>query len=133
MLPHCRLTGPEGLDATEDLHIWTEEPRRRRVPRLSAKHRLAVLVVSAILLAERGPVGAYAPEYGGCNLRSRAGDADVAALVMTRPRFEVAARVREAVLVFEPRRTPGDWSEQRVAHSEAAHEKRNQRIPVVTV
>lgn len=56
---------PEGLSAIEDLHIWT--PASVRADRLDfrPKHKLAVLVVSAIPLAE--PVRIIrAPEYGGC-------------------------------------------------------------------
>nr|WP_019283885.1 DUF1802 family protein [Mycobacterium tuberculosis] len=82
---------PEGLDAIEDLHIWTAESVRADRLDFRPKHRLAVLVVSAIPLAEpvrdrldfrpkhrlavlvvsaiplAEPVRlARTPEYGGC-------------------------------------------------------------------
>ncbi|MBL7507823.1 DUF1802 family protein, partial [Escherichia coli] len=41
---------PEGLDAIEDLHIWTAESVRADRLDFRPKHRLAVLVVSAIPL-----------------------------------------------------------------------------------
>lgn len=43
---------PEGLDAIEDLHIWTAESVRADRLDFRPKHKLAVLVVSAIPLAE---------------------------------------------------------------------------------
>lgn len=55
---------PEGLDAIEDLHIWTAESVRADRLDFRPKHKLAVLVVCAIPLAE--PVRlARRPEYGG--------------------------------------------------------------------
>ncbi|SGN43420.1 Domain of uncharacterised function (DUF1802) [Mycobacterium tuberculosis] len=89
---------PEGLDAIEDLHIWTAESVRADRLDFRPKHKLAVLVVSAIPLAE--PVRlARRPEYGGCTSWVQlpvtptlaAPVHDEAALA------EVAARVREAV------------------------------------
>ncbi len=89
---------PEGLDAIEDLHIWTAESVRADRLDFRPKHRLAVLVVSAIPLAE--PVRlARTPEYGGWTSWGElpvtptlaAPVHDEAALA------EVAARVREAV------------------------------------
>ncbi|CLU57723.1 CRISPR-associated endoribonuclease cas6 [Mycobacterium tuberculosis] len=89
---------PEGLDAIEDLHIWTAESVRADRLDFRPKHRLAVLVVCAIPLAE--PVRlARRPEYGGCTSWVQlpvtptlaAPVHDEAALA------EVAARVREAV------------------------------------
>lgn len=43
---------PEGLDAIEDLHIWTAESVRADRLDFRPKHKLAVLVVCAIPLAE---------------------------------------------------------------------------------
>ncbi|CCK56868.1 Conserved protein of unknown function [Mycobacterium canettii CIPT 140070008] len=89
---------PEGLGAIEDLHIWTAESVRADRLDFRPKHKLAVLVVSAIPLAE--PVRlTRTPEYAGCTSwvqlpltpRLAAPVHDEAALV------EVAARVREAV------------------------------------
>ncbi|CMF51261.1 Domain of uncharacterised function (DUF1802) [Mycobacterium tuberculosis] len=89
---------PEGLDAIEDLHIWTAESVRADRLDFRPKHKLAVLVVSAIPLAE--PVRlARRPEYSGCTSWVQlpvtptlaAPVHDEAALA------EVAARVREAV------------------------------------
>ncbi|WP_031744309.1 DUF1802 family protein [Mycobacterium tuberculosis] len=89
---------PEGLDAIEDLHIWTAESVRADRLDFRPKHKLAVLVVCAIPLAE--PVRlARRPEYGGCTSWVQlpvtptlaAPVHDEAALA------EVAARVREAV------------------------------------
>jgi hypothetical protein len=56
---------PEGLSAIEDLHIWT--PASVRADRLDfrPKHKLAVLVVSAIPLVEPARI-TRTPEYGGC-------------------------------------------------------------------
>ncbi|WP_230870336.1 DUF1802 family protein [Mycobacterium canetti] len=89
---------PEGLGAIEDLHIWTAESVRADRLDFRPKHKLAVLVVSAIPLAE--PVRLIrTPEYAGCTSWVRlpltptlaAPVHDGAALA------EVAARVREAV------------------------------------
>ena len=90
---------PDGLAAIEDLHIWTAESVRADRLDFRPKHKLAVLVVSAIPLVE--PVRlARTPEYGGCTswvqlpVRPRDWAPPVyedAALT------EVAARVRDAV------------------------------------
>jgi hypothetical protein len=56
---------PDGLSAIEDLHIWTAESVRADRLDFRPKHRLAVLVVSVIPLAEPVLI-ARTPEYGGC-------------------------------------------------------------------
>lgn len=56
---------PDGLPAIEDLHIWTAESVRADRLDFRPKHKLAVLVVSVIRLAE--PVRLIrTAEYGGC-------------------------------------------------------------------
>jgi hypothetical protein len=56
---------PEGLAAIEDLHIWTAESVRAERLDFRPRHKLAVLVVSAIPLIE--PVRLdRTPEYAGC-------------------------------------------------------------------
>lgn len=56
---------PDGLSAIEDLHIWTDESVRADRLDFRPKHKLAVLVVSVIPLAE--PVRlSRVPEFGGC-------------------------------------------------------------------
>ncbi len=61
-LPVNRL---DGLDTIEDLHIWTAESVRADRLDFRHKHKLAVLVVSAIPLIE--PVRLdRTPEYAGC-------------------------------------------------------------------
>ena len=56
---------PDGLRQIEDLHIWTAESVRADRLDFRPKHKLAVLVVSAIPLVE--PVRlARTPEYAGC-------------------------------------------------------------------
>ncbi|WP_156690237.1 DUF1802 family protein [Mycobacterium sp. Marseille-P9652] len=89
---------PDGLAAIEDLHIWTPESVRADRLDFRPKHKLAVLVVSAIPLAEPARMP-RAPEYAGCTswvqlpLRPALGAPvhDEATL------GEVAARVRDAV------------------------------------
>ena len=89
---------PEGLAAIEDLHIWTAESVRADRLDFRPKHKLAVLVVSVIPLAEPVQI-TRTPEYAGCKswvqlpLRPNlaAPVYDDAALV------EVAVRVRDAV------------------------------------
>jgi hypothetical protein len=89
---------PDGLAAIEDLHIWTAESVRADRLDFRPKHKLAVLVVSAIPLIE--PVRlTRTPEYAGCTswvqLPVRPTLAapvhDDAALT------QIAARVRDAV------------------------------------
>src|SRR5271167_142748 len=56
---------PDGLEALEDLHIWTAESVRADRLDFRPKHKLAVLVVSAVPLLE--PVHlSRTPEYAGC-------------------------------------------------------------------
>ena len=56
---------PDNLGAIEDLHIWTAESVRADRLDFRPKHKLAVLVVSAIPLIE--PVRlTRTPEYAGC-------------------------------------------------------------------
>lgn len=89
---------PEGLSAIEDLHIWTADSVRADRLDFRPKHKLAVLVVSAIPLDE--PLRLVrTPEYAGCkswvDLPLRGSLAppvhDDSALA------DVAARVRDAV------------------------------------
>jgi hypothetical protein len=56
---------PDGLDAIADLHIWTAESVRADRLDFRPKHKLAVLIVQAIPLAEPVRV-ARTPEYAGC-------------------------------------------------------------------
>lgn len=56
---------PDGLSAIEDLHIWTAESVREDRLDFRPKHKLAVLVVSVIPLAEPVRITRN-PEYGGC-------------------------------------------------------------------
>lgn len=59
------VNNPEGLALIEDLHIWTAESVRADRLDFRPKHKLAVLVVSVLPLAE--PIRlARAPEYAGC-------------------------------------------------------------------
>lgn len=89
---------PEHLEAIEDLHIWTTESVRKDRLDFRPRHRLAVLVVQAIPLAE--PVTlARTPDYAGCTSWVQvpvtptlaAPVHDEAALA------RIAARVRDAV------------------------------------
>lgn len=89
---------PEGLDEIQDLHIWTAESIRADRLDFRPKHKLAVLVVSAVPLTDAVRV-ARIPEYAGCtswvqlpvtpNLAAPVHDDAVLA--------EVVARVRDAV------------------------------------
>jgi hypothetical protein len=90
---------PDGLSAIEDLHIWTAESVREDRLDFRPRHKLAVLVVSVIPLAEPVRIP-RAPEYGGCtswaalplaDVRLTAPVHDEAALT------QVARRVRDAV------------------------------------
>jgi hypothetical protein len=56
---------PDGLSAIEDLHIWTAESVREDRLDFRPKHKLAVLVVSVIPLAEPVRITRTA-EYAGC-------------------------------------------------------------------
>lgn len=89
---------PDRLEAIEDLHIWTAESVRADRLDFRPKHKLAVLVVSVIPLAE--PVRlTRTPEYAGCTswvqlpVRPMFGAPvhDDAALT------QIAVRVRDAV------------------------------------
>ncbi|MBW0019283.1 MAG: DUF1802 family protein [Mycobacterium sp.] len=89
---------PEALEEIEELHIWTADSVRCDRLDFRPKHKLAVLVVQAMPLAE--PVRlTRTPEYAGCTswvqlpVRPALGTPvhDNSALT------EVAARVREAV------------------------------------
>lgn len=56
---------PEGLEAIEDLHIWTADSVRADRLDFRPKHRLAVLIVQALPLVE--PVRLVrTPGYAGC-------------------------------------------------------------------
>lgn len=89
---------PDGLAKIADLHIWTDESVRTDRLDFRPKHKLAVLVVSAIPLVH--PISlTRIPEYGGCKswvqldvcpaLASPVHDDATLA--------DVAARVRDAV------------------------------------
>ena len=92
------VNDPDGLEAIEDLHIWTAESVRADRLDFRPKHKLAVLVVSVVPLLEPVRI-ARSPEYAGCTswvqlpvrpaLGTPPGDDDALA--------EVAARVRGAV------------------------------------
>ena len=93
-----QVNRPDGLEAIEDLHIWTTESVRADRLDFRPKHKLAVLVVSAIPLIE--PVRLpRVPEYAGCTswvqlpVRPALGPPVHDAATLT----EVAARVRDAV------------------------------------
>jgi hypothetical protein len=89
---------PDGLEAIQDLHIWTAESVRADRLDFRPKHKLAVLVVSVTPLVEPLRI-VRTPDYAGCTswvqlpLRPALGMPvhDDAALTA------VAARVRAAV------------------------------------
>ena len=92
---------PDGLSEIEDLHIWTAESVR--VDRLDfrPKHKLAVLVVSVIPLAEPVRI-TRTPEYAGCTswvqIPVTPGDVRLAPPVYDDAALnQVAVRVRDAV------------------------------------
>ncbi|WP_202377503.1 DUF1802 family protein [Mycobacterium paraintracellulare] len=89
---------PDGLAAIEDLHIWTPESVRADRLDFRPKHKLAVLVVSVIPLAEPARI-ARTPEYAGCKSWVELPvHAPLAAPVHDDPALDaVAARVRDAV------------------------------------
>ena len=92
---------PDGLPAIEDLHIWTAESVRADRLDFRPKHKLAVLVVSAIPLAEPVLI-ARTPEYAGCTswvgLPLAPADVGLAPPVYDESALsEVAVRVRDAV------------------------------------
>jgi hypothetical protein len=90
---------PDGLSAIEDLHIWTAASVREDRLDFRPRHKLAVLVVSVIPLAE--PVSiARVPEFGGCTswVQLPLADIRLAAPVHDEPALnQVARRVRDAV------------------------------------
>ncbi|GFG64263.1 hypothetical protein MKUB_17530 [Mycobacterium kubicae] len=89
---------PEGLDKIEDLHIWTAESVRADRLDFRPKHKLAVLVVSAMPLVQ--PVRlARTPEYAGCRswVELPADPALGAPVHDDTVLADVAARVRDAV------------------------------------
>ncbi|OBK47337.1 DUF1802 family protein [Mycobacterium kubicae] len=89
---------PEGLDKIEDLHIWTAESVRADRLDFRPKHKLAVLVVSAIPLVQ--PVRfSRTPEYAGCRswVELPADPALGAPVHDDTVLADVAARVRDAV------------------------------------
>ncbi|QNI06409.1 DUF1802 family protein [Mycobacterium kubicae] len=88
----------EGLDKIEDLHIWTAESVRADRLDFRPKHKLAVLVVSAMPLVQ--PVRlARVPEYAGCRswVELPADPALGAPVHDDTVLADVAARVRDAV------------------------------------
>jgi hypothetical protein len=89
---------PEGLSRIEHLHIWTAESVRADRLDFRPKHKLAVLVVSAIPFAE--PVRlSRIPEYAGCTSWVQLPvAAEWAAPVHAHDVLaEIAAQVRDAV------------------------------------
>jgi hypothetical protein len=89
----------DGLPAIEDLHIWTAESVREDRLDFRPKHKLAVLVVSVIPLAEPVRI-ARVPGYGGCTswVQLPLADVRLAAPVHDQPALDqVALRVRDAV------------------------------------
>ena len=89
---------PEGLAAIEDLHIWTAESVRADRLDFRPKHKLAVLVVSAIPLTEPLRLARH-PEYAGCTswVQLPASPALGAPVHDDGELAGVAARVRDAV------------------------------------
>jgi len=89
---------PDGLEAIEDLHIWTAESVRADRLDFRPKHKLAVLVVSAIPLIEPLRL-TRAPEYAGCTSWVQLPVAPVLGTPVTDEAAltEVAVRVRDAV------------------------------------
>ncbi|BDN81682.1 hypothetical protein MMSP_4277 [Mycobacterium sp. 012931] len=89
---------PEGLGEIEDLHIWTAESVRSERLDFRPKHKLAVLVVSAIPLAEPVRVRRV-PEFGGCTswVRLPIAPSNAAPVHDEALLSQVAARVRDAV------------------------------------
>lgn len=92
---------PDGLSAIEDLHIWTAESVREDRLDFRPKHKLAVLVVSVIPLAE--PVHlTRTPDSAGCTswvqLPLRPADVRLAPPVHDDADLnQVTLRVRDAV------------------------------------
>jgi len=89
---------PEGLASIEDLHIWTAESVRADRLDFRPKHKLAVLVVSAIPLTEPLRLDRL-PEYAGCTswVQLPAQPALGAPVHDDAELAGVAARVRDAV------------------------------------
>jgi hypothetical protein len=92
---------PDGLSEIDDLHIWTAESVRADRLVFRPRHKLAVLVVSVLPLAEPVRI-ARTPEYAGCTSWVRIpltpADAELAPpLYDAAALSEVAARVRDAV------------------------------------
>lgn len=92
---------PDGLSAIEDLHIWTAESVRADRLDFRPKHKLAVLVVSVIPLAEPVRI-TRTPEYAGCTswVRLPLAPADVRLADPVHDEVvlnQVARRVRDAV------------------------------------
>ncbi len=89
---------PDGLEEIEDLHIWTADSVRADRLDFRPKHKLAVLVVSAIPLME--PVRlTRTPEYAGCTswVQVPVAPSPAAPVHDDAALAEVAARVRDAV------------------------------------
>ncbi|MGO9385013.1 MAG: DUF1802 family protein [Mycobacterium sp.] len=92
---------PDGLSEIEDLHIWTAESVRADRLDFRPKHKLAVLVVSVLPLAEPVRI-TRTPEYAGCTswvqIPLMPADAElVPPLYDDAALSEVAVRVRDAV------------------------------------
>lgn len=88
----------EGLEEIEDLHIWTAESVRADRLDFRPKHKLAVLVVSAIPLAEPAWVRRTA-DYAGCKswVQLPAAPALAGPVHDDATLSDVAARVRAAI------------------------------------
>ncbi|OBH02305.1 hypothetical protein A5696_12220 [Mycobacterium sp. E2699] len=90
---------PDGLAAIEDLHIWTAESVRADRLDFRPRHKLAVLVVSVIPLAEPVRIERI-PEFAGCKSWVELAPAGVrlAAPVCDEAELDrVVRRVRDAV------------------------------------
>ncbi|SON62430.1 hypothetical protein MSIMFI_03955 [Mycobacterium simulans] len=89
---------PEGLEKIEDLHIWTSESVRSERLDFRPKHKLAVLVVTAIPLVEPVKLDRTS-EYAGCTSWVQLPVTPLLASPVHDDALlsEVATRVREAV------------------------------------
>jgi hypothetical protein len=95
----AKVVAAQEVNRPDGLHIWTAESVREDRLDFRPKHKLAVLVVSVIPLAEPVRI-TRAPEYGGCTswVRLPLADVRLAAPVHDEPALDqVALRVRDAV------------------------------------
>ncbi|MGH3543333.1 MAG: DUF1802 family protein [Mycobacterium sp.] len=96
------VSRPAGLEAIEDLHIWTAESVRADRLEFRPKHRLLALTVQAMPLVEPVPLPRI-PEYAGCTswvqlpVTARFGTGLAAPVLDDAALEQVTARVRDAV------------------------------------